>query len=519
MKGAVAAGHRLTAETAAEILRAGGNAFDAAIGGFFTACVTEPVLASLGGGGFLLSRNSAGQNRVFDFFAHTPASAPRDDGVDFHPVTVDFGAVRQEFHIGLGACAVPGTVRGMFSVHRHLATLPIAELLQPAVELAKSGVPVNQFQSYLFDLVAPIYRTESAFPLFASPNHPEKLVQPGDVFRNPQLADVLEALAVEGEGLFYEGEIAALIAEQSRQGGGCLALGDLKAYRVWRRAPLEIPYRNHRLITNPAPSAGGLLVGFGLELLKQVAQADLAGDGFGGVSHIGALIETLRATSEARSRHFCDGPSAALLNPELLAQYRRRVLGRARAARGTTHISTIDAEGNIASLTVSNGEGCGRLMAGAGFMLNNMLGEEDVNPGGFHRWNPNQRMSSMMAPGILLGREGTVSALGSGGSNRIRTAILQVVSNMVDFGMAPAAAITAPRVHIEADALHRERDFPAQTAAFLAQNFPDHRVFEEPNMFFGGVHIAQLNTSRLNGRGDLLAVGDPRRDGVGVVVD
>ena len=119
----------------------------------------------------------------------------------------------------------------------------------------------------------------------------------------------------------------------------------------------------------------------------------------------------------------------------------------------------------------------------------------------------------MMAPGILLGREGTVSALGSGGSNRIRTAILQVVSNMVDFGMAPAAAITAPRVHLEADAFHRERDFPAQTARFLAQNFPDHRVFEQPNMFFGGVHLAQLNH-----RGELLAVGDPRRDGVGVVV-
>lgn len=510
MKGAVAAGHRLTAETAAEILRAGGNAFDAAIGGFFAACVTEPVLASLGGGGFLLSRNSAGQNRVFDFFTHTPASTPRDDGVDFHPVTVDFGAVRQKFHIGLGACAVPGTVRGMFSVHRHLATLPMAELLRPAVELARSGVPVNQFQSYLFDLVSPMYRTESAFPLFASPNHPEKLVQPGDVFRNPQLAGVLEALSVEGEALFYEGEIASRIVEQCRQGGGYLAPGDLKAYRACRRAPLEIPYRNHRLITNPAPSAGGLLVGFGLELLKR---ADFAGDGFGSVSHIGALIETLRATSEARSKHFCDGPSEALLAPELLAQYRRRVLGRARAARGTTHISTIDAEGNIASLTVSNGEGCGRLIAGAGFMLNNMLGEEDVNPGGCHRWNPNQRMSSMMAPGILLAEEGAVSALGSGGSNRIRTAILQVVCNMVDFGMQPAAAITSPRVHIEVDALHRERDFPAQTVRFLAQNFPGHRVFEQPNMFFGGVHMAQLNR-----RGALLAVGDPRRDGVGLVV-
>ena len=359
MKGAVAAGHHLTAESAAEILRAGGNAFDAAIGGFFVACVTEPVLASPGGGGFLLSRNRAGQNRVFDFFTHTPGATPRANGIDFHPVTVDFGAVRQEFHIGLGACAVPGTVRGMFAVHRDLATLPMDELMRPAVELARNGVAVNRFQSYLLDLVSPIYRTESALPLFASPNpkasRPDELMQPG------------------------------LCRYLTR--------ADLESYRVCRRAPLEIPYRNHRLIINPAPSAGGLLIGFGLELLKLLKQADFAGDGFGGESHLGALIETLRATSEARGVHFCDGPSEALLNPKLLAQYRRRVAGRTRASRGTTHISAIDAEGNIASLTVSNGEGCGRLMADTGFMLNNMLGEEDANPGGFHHWHPNQRMS------------------------------------------------------------------------------------------------------------------------------
>ncbi len=514
MKGAVAAGHRLTAEAAAEILRAGGNAFDAAIGGFFTACVTEPVLASLGGGGFLLARDHAGQNQLFDFFTHTPGATPRNDGVDFHPVTVDFGAVRQEFHIGHGACAAPGTVRGMFDVHRRLATLPIRELMAPAVELARSGVRVNRFQSYLLDLVSPIYRTESALPLFASPNQtgqPGQLMQPGDVFSNPQLADVLEALSREGEALFYEGELAARIVAQCRQGGGYLTHKDLKKYRVCRRAPLEIPYRNQRLITNPAPSAGGLLIGFGLELLKQAGGE--FGDRFGSVAHVATLIETLRVTSEARSRHFCDGPNEALLNPELLEQYRRRVLGRARAARGTTHLSIIDAESNIASLTVSNGEGCGRLLADAGFMLNNMLGEEDVNPGGSERWNPNQRMSSMMAPGVLLADEGTVSALGSGGSNRIRTAILQVVCNRVDFGMDLEAAIAAPRMHIETDALHRERDFPAPAVRFLAENFPGHRVFEEPNMFFGGVHAAQLNS-----HGELSAVGDPRRDGVGVVV-
>ena len=522
MKGAVAAGHRLTCDTAADILRAGGNAFDAAIGGFFTACVTEPVLASLGGGGFLFARNQAGQNQVYDFFTHTPgqncATTSCNDDIDFHPVSVDFGAVRQEFHIGLGACAVPGTVRGMFAIHRHLATLPLRELIQPAVELARGGVAVNPFQSYLLELVSPIYRTESALPLFQSPNHPGKLLQAEDVFYNPRLADVLETLSREGDAFFYQGEIATRIVEQCRQ-GGYLTRKDLKEYQVCQRAPLEIPYRDHRLLINPPPSAGGLLIGFGLELLKHV---DFSGDrsSWGSEVHINALIETMQATSKARSRHFCDGPSAALLNPELLAQYRERVLGRAHASRGTTHISVIDAQANVASLTVSNGEGCGRLMADLGFMLNNMLGEEDVNPGAgnlAHRWQTNQRMSSMMAPGILLADDGSISALGSGGSNRIRTAILQVIGNTVDFAMDIKAAVAAPRVHIETDDLQREQNFPAATVRSLSRNFPGHRVFDKPNMFFGGVHVAQLN--RRDGCDVWSAVGDPRRGGIGVVVE
>ncbi|MGR3912946.1 MAG: gamma-glutamyltransferase, partial [Gammaproteobacteria bacterium] len=481
MKGAVAAGHRLTAEAAAEMLRAGGNAFDAAIAGFFAACVTEPVLASPGGGGFLLARDAAGKSRVFDFFAHTPRAKPRAREADFFSVTVDFGAAQQEFHIGLGSCAAPGAVRGMFSIHRELGTLPMRELVRPAAELARAGVEVNSFQSYLVELVGPICRTESAFPLFASSSQPGKLVQPGDVFTNPQLADFLETLAREGEAFFTDGEIAAAVAAQCID-GGFLSRADLRDYEVVRRAPLEIKYRGRHLLTNPAPSAGGLLIAFGLELLKKSG----IGGGDGGGAHSRALTDALRATCEARSRHFSIGPSDALLHPKLLAQYRREVSARARATRGTTHLSAIDAAHNIASLTVSNGEGCGRLLPGAGFMLNNMLGEEDLNPGGFHRWRPNQRMSSMMAPSILLGD--TAAALGSGGSNRIRTAILQVVSNIIDFGMDLPDALAAPRMHIEGDALYLEAGWPAQRA--MQREFPNHRVFTEPNMFFGGVHVA-----------------------------
>jgi len=508
MKGAVAAGHRLSAEAAADILRGGGNAFDAAIGGFWAACVTEPALASLGGGGYLLARERGGRSRVFDFFTHTPGAPPRPrpDDSDFHPVTVDFGAARQVFHIGLGACAVPGAVRGLFAVHRDLGTLPMAELVRPAVALARGGVRVNRFQSYLLELLEPIYRTESALPLYASASLPGKLLQPGEMFRNPGLADALEALAEEGDALFYEGDLGARIAEACAQGGGYLTGDDLKNYRAHRRAPLVIDYRGRRLATNPAPAAGGLLVALGLQWLKAV---DLGKRGFefGGAAAAGALADAQRAMSQLRDGggEFCE----AMLDARLLEQY-RRVQTHAPARRGTTHISVIDAARNIASLSASNGEGCGRLVDG--FMLNNMLGEQDVNPGGFHKWRPNQRMASMMAPSVITER-GALTALGSGGSNRIRSALLQVISNLVDFRMPAKAAVAAPRLHVEGDALRMEAGFATEAMRAVSRHFSDHRVFTEPHMFFGGVHLAQVTR-----RGALCAVGDARRDGAGVVV-
>ena len=524
MKGAVAAGHRLTAGAAAEILRAGGNAFDAAVGGFFAACVAEPALASLGGGGYLLARERGGRTSVFDFFTHTPGAGPRSRDLDFYPVTVDFGAARQVFHIGLGACAAPGAVRGMFAVHRDLGKLPMNELVRPAVELARDGVAVNRFQSYLLELLAPIFRTASALPLYAGAA-PDKLLQPGDVFHNPPLADALQALAAEGDALFYEGDLGKRIVRACNDGGGYLTRDDLKNYRAYRRAPLLADYRGRRLATNPAPAAGGLLVAFGLEFLKTV-ELGKRGFEFGGIAAVKALSDAQLATCRLRDGGDGDGNfgddgelSNAMRDPQRMQQYReqyRRVQTRTHARRGTTHISVIDAARNIASLSVSNGEGCGRVVDG--FMLNNMLGEEDVNPRGFHRWRPNRRMASMMAPSVIADR-GALTALGSGGSNRIRSALLQVISNLADFRMDAPAAVAAPRLHVEGSQLRMEAGFPAATINAAARelgdhhNLGDHRVFNEPHMFFGGVHLAQVTR-----HGKLSAIGDPRRDGAGVVV-
>lgn len=507
-KGAVAAGHRLTAQTAADVLESGGNAFDAAVAAFFTMCVCEPVLASLSGGGFLLARENGGDTRVFDFFTHTPRHKAPPQSLDFYCVTVDFGSAQQDFHIGAGASATPGTVSGMFSVNEALGSMDMRDLVQPAAELARRGVDVDEFQAYLLRLVSPMYRTESLAPLFAGKDGRE-LVSTGDVMTNPDLAQVMEVLALEGRDLFYRGEIARGI-QAFCEGRGHLRYEDLLNYQTIVRAPLAVKYRDHLLFTNPPPSAGGTLIGFGLNLLRNF---DLSRYGFGEADHIRLLAEALVRTSAARAEHFHDGPHSGLLDEALIDSYRRQVSKVTASYKGTTHISVVDGRGNIAAMTVSNGEGCGELLPGTGIVMNNMLGEEDLNPTGFHCWNTDERMSSMMAPSVLVDKQGGMTALGSGGSNRIRTAILQVVSNMVDFGQSAEAATASPRVHIETEVLNLEPGLSGGNDPSLLEAFPQHRLFEAPNMFFGGVHSAGIDAS-----GSFSGNGDPRRNGAAIVV-
>ncbi|MFQ5643290.1 MAG: gamma-glutamyltransferase, partial [Thiogranum sp.] len=240
-KGAVAAGHAATAEAAAFALREGGNAFDAAIAAHWTACVAEPVLTSLGGGGFLLAQRDNGRACIYDFFAQTPGHKQPDTEIDFHPIHADFGTTLQEFHIGYGAVATPGTVRGLYAIHRDLGSLPMPVLMEPAVELAGKGLRINRLQAFILDVVRPVYlATPRAAQRFASRSDANTLVGEGETLYQPELADTLNALGSEGERLFYEGDIAAEIESACRSTGGHLRREDLAAYRVIKRDPLRI---------------------------------------------------------------------------------------------------------------------------------------------------------------------------------------------------------------------------------------------------------------------------------------
>jgi len=515
-RGVVAAGHPVTAEAARTILRAGGNAFDATLGALLASCVAEPVLASLGGGGFLLARPAEGPARLFDFFAQTPRHKRPVAEADFYPILADFGTAQQQFHIGMGAIATPGVVAGVFAIHRALARMPLEAIVEPARAAALDGVGLNALQHYIAGVVAPILNASpGARALHSGPNGDGALAREGDILRNPDLAGLLDALAREGEDIFYRGELAERLAEDCRSGGGHLTRSDLLRYRVEPRSPLARDYRGSRILTNPPPSLGGTLIALALALVEPLS---LSGCEPAGVEHLGALARAMRLIQQLRRTQAIDrdlsaGGAAGLLSEEGLAPYRDAYSQGLQSTRGTTQISVADRAGNLASLTLSNGEGSGYVLPGTGVMLNNMLGEEDINPGGSQRWTPDRRLASMMAPTLVLSNDGRAIALGSGGSNRIRSAILQVLVNLLDYGRDVEQAVEAPRIHFEDDTLNVEVGPSERTLRDLAAEFPAQRLWPEPNLFFGGAHTVVIYPD-----GRLTGQGDSRRGGVSIIV-
>ena len=517
-KGVVAAGHPETARAAADVLAAGGSVVDAALAGLAVACVAEPVLASLGGGGFLLVRDRRisfpAHTAIYDFFTQTPCRKRPDDDVDLQAVEADFGATRQTFHVGLGSIATPGVIRGLFAAHRDLGRMPMRQVLEPAVALARAGVRVNATQADVATIVAAIlqHRPDTA-ALFASPSRPGELVGEGEMLRMPELADALDILAVEGDDLFYRGEMGRLLADECAAHGGYLTRQDLERYQVERRLPLLLQRFGAQITLNPSPAVGGLLVGLGLLLMP----ADgLSAARFGSPLHLQRLVRVLAAIDD--ERHRCrihalpPAEAASLLAParitalagELEVALNQRPVSR----HGTTHVSVVDAEGNAAALTLSNGSGSGYLLPGTGILFNNMLGEDDLSPDGIGSWPIDMRMGSMMAPTLIDDASGQRIVLGSGGSNRIRSAILQVALNLLVFAQPLERAVASPRLHWERNKVSVEPGFDEAALRHLATEAETMERWDRPSMFFGGVHAAMC------GRGGALdAAADARRGG------
>ena len=482
--GIVATGDPAVTTAGAEILRDGGNAFDAAVAAGFASAAAEPALTSLGGGGFLLAHTRGEEAVLFDFFVDTPGRGRDTASPDPHflPVTVQFPGAPQVFNVGLGSVAVPGTLKGLLHVHRRLGRLPLERIVAPAARLAREGVTLTARQAYFLHLLLPIFTlTERSRETFFTAEAPPR---GGARLRNPDLAHFLESLPDDAGDSLYTGPLAEAIDREMHEGEGLLTARDLAAYRVVERTPLEQPYRDLRVLTNPPPSFGGSLLALSLELLG----ADPIPGPFGSAAQL-CTHAAVQVEVEALRRAGTSGP---------------RAVGRSRGSSGgTTHIAIADTEGNVASMTNSDGEGSGYVVPGTGIMLNNMLGEDDLHPEGFHASPPGERVASMMSPCLVLGSARPVLAIGSGGSKRIRSAILQVLSHVIDFDVALQGAVDAPRIHWDGELLQVEPGLSRSAVEALRTRWPVN-VWPEPDVYFGGVQAVVPGQD---------GAADPRRGG------
>jgi gamma-glutamyltranspeptidase/glutathione hydrolase len=484
-KGVVAAGHPLTAQAGARVLREGGNAVDAAVAAMLTSFVSEPLLTGLGAGGYMLVAGGGLEPTLLDFFVQAPSRVGDGSEAELLGIDVSFGDAEQVFHIGPASCGVFGAPAGVCEAMRRWGTMGLQELAAPAARLAREGVMLNAGQAYVAEILAELLSSTPEVAALWAPQG--RVLREGEMLHNPDLADALMRLASDGAEPFYRGDIAAAVLDWLGARGGSLKAEDLAGYRAIERPPAEMPYRDRTILTNPPPSAGGTLLAYALALLDRgPAPPTLAG-----------VVEAMAAAQSERTPAFVEG----LDQEGFLERFLARRLG------STTHISVIDAHGCACSATCTNGEGSGVVVPGTGLHLNNVMGEEDLNPLGWHMHPAGRRMPSMMAPSIAM-RDGEVElVLGSAGSNRIRSALLQTIVGVVDHGLGARGAVEAPRVHFEDGVLFAE---PGVELDGLEGDLKVVR-FAALNLFFGGVQAALRRAEGLSG------AGDPRRGGVAVI--
>ncbi len=474
MSGVVAAGHPLSAEAGAQVLREGGNAVDAAVCAVLASFAVESPLTGFGAGGFMMVHDG-GETMLLDFFVAAPGRDGIERGAELVPVPVHFDAETvQTFYVGPVSCGVPGTAAGLeqaLASLRHDAARPSWSSRAFALPArGRRSTPSRPTSSTSSSRSTPA--CEGTRELYAPAG---RTLREGEVFRFAELAEALERFGAEGAEPFCRGEVAAALSDYVVEHGGTLGPGGTSpAYEPIEREPIRAGFRGTEVLTNPPPSSGGILIAYCLGLLERLGES----------SGPEQLVAAMGAANAARGEAFAE----ALYGTE---PRRACLTGRARPRAGdllgsTTHISALDRDGMCANVTCSNGSGSGVLVPGTGVILNNMLGEEDLNPLGFHSIAPGRRVTSMMAPTVVL-RDGEIElGLGSAGSNRIRSAILQTIVRAVEQGMGADEAVRAPRLHFEDGVVQAEPGIDEEALARIeARGIP---VLRRPaiNLFFGG---------------------------------
>ena len=468
---AVASGNAATTAAAVHVLQRGGNAVDAAVAAGFASTVSEPGLTSMAGGGFILVRQPDGTSRLLDFFSAVPGVDA--DGPFEQParITVVYPAAQQDFLVGPASAAVPGNLTGFLEAHARLGRLPLADVVAPAVDLAETGALIDRSQAYILELIEAIVRHSPSTEAVYAPTGP--LLADGDLLTDRELAAFLRRIADgEVDSLTSRGFAEPLLAMATE--GCAITASDLREYRAIWRTPLRTDNGAWELLTNPAPAFGGQIVA---RAFREAAHASPA-----------ELTRTLaRITEEVK-----DAPGVTV---------------------GTTHVSVVDSDGLIVSMTTTNGAGGGVIVPGTGVHLNNMMGEDDLLPLGRDATVPGERLRSMIAPSILHAPDGTVTALGSGGSARIRTAITTVACRLRHLSDDLATAISAPRAHLADDGtVQAEGGMADSDLADLREHF-EVNAWQTTDFYFGGVNAVQRRAD-----GTVLASADSRRNGSVAIV-
>lgn len=508
----------IAAEVGLRVLRAGGNAVDAAVAVGFALAVTYPAAGNIGGGGFLLARMSGGRTAFFDFRERAPKAATRNMYLD------EAGNLTRASLEGWRAVGVPGTVRGLELAHAKLGSKPWAELLQPAMDLAAKGFEIEYGLAESLGAAAPrLSKDPESKRLFTGK-------QAGDLLVQPELARTLRRLARHGAKDFYEGETAKRLAAAMADNGGLLTLEDLNDYKAVERAPLQGSYKGWDILTAPPPSSGG--VGL-LQMLGVLEGSGYEKHGWGSAGHIHFVAETMRRYYADRSEHLADPdyykvPIRALLSPRYIESLRASIHpGRASSSEEvrpgklagfesteTTHFSIVDAAGNAVSMTytLNGGYGSGVTAPGLGFLLNNEMDDFAAKPGSPNMFGlvqgeanaiqPGKRPLSSMTPAILL-RDGKLfMVVGGPGGGRIISSVLQTVLNVVDFGMNIRDAIDAPRFHHQwmPDKITMEKGFSPDTIRLLEARGHKVEIAGSVARIFGIVVDGEWLTGAADGR-------------------
>jgi gamma-glutamyltranspeptidase / glutathione hydrolase len=458
----------LATDVGVAVLRAGGTAVDAAIATAFALAVVYPEAGNIGGGGFLVVRTADGASAALDFREMAPAVAHADMYLDAA------GHVTDRSVTGHLASGVPGSVMGLWEAHRRFGTVPWPELLAPAIHLAADGFIVDaDLAGSISEERERLLRFPASAALFLPGGEP---LREGTHWRNPELATVLRRIAEHGPDGFYRGETADLIAAEMRRGGGVITLADLAAYRAVWREPIVFEHRGRTVISMPPPSSGGLTLALMANILEGY---DLARMGWRSADHLHVMTEAMRRAFADRNEFLGDPdfvpiPTARFLSKQRAAELRRSITleratpsadvtpvaaGRTGSGDHTTHFSVVDPYGNAVALTttINSLYGSAVTVTGAGFVLNNEMDDFTARPGVPNQFGlvqgeanaiaPGKRMLSAMTPTIVVEDGAVVLVTGARGGPRIISAVYQVLSNTLDFGMDVGAAVNAPRVH------------------------------------------------------------------------